>query len=197
MYVNDFDQNGTVEHIITRYDNGTPLPFVLRPELVGQIPSLKKKYLHFESLKGQGFNDMFSEEQRKGTIRLEVNAMESVVLINDGGRKFRSQPLPAAAQFTPVYAILAEDFNADGAVDVLVGGNQRRAKPETGIYDASYGALFFGDHVDNLNPVSQAGSGLHLTGEVRAFRRITVGQRRAILVARSNDKLEILFYGSR
>src|SRR5690606_20600159 len=43
MYVNDFDQNGTIEQIICRYEGDKSYPMVLRHDLVSQIPSLKKK----------------------------------------------------------------------------------------------------------------------------------------------------------
>ncbi len=33
---------------------------------------------------------------------------------------------------------------ADGICDILIGGNQSRAKPETGIYNAGYGLLLKG-----------------------------------------------------
>src|SRR5690606_8156447 len=62
MYVSDFDQNGTIEQIICRYEGDKSYPMVLRHDLVRQIPSLKKKYLKYESYKGQSIEDMFSSD---------------------------------------------------------------------------------------------------------------------------------------
>jgi len=45
LYVNDFDQNGTVEQVICTYNGDIQYPMVLRHDLVTQIPSLRKKYL--------------------------------------------------------------------------------------------------------------------------------------------------------
>ena len=72
MYVNDFDQNGTVEQIICNYYGDQSYPMVLRHDLVSQIPSLKKKYLKYESYKDQTIADIFTPEQLKDVIKLDV-----------------------------------------------------------------------------------------------------------------------------
>jgi hypothetical protein len=50
LYVNDFDQNGEVEQIVTQYQNGKSFPMVLRQDLLSQLPALKRKYLHYKKL---------------------------------------------------------------------------------------------------------------------------------------------------
>jgi len=45
MYVNDFDQNGTLEQIICTYNGDKSYPMALRHDLLQQLPLLKKKYL--------------------------------------------------------------------------------------------------------------------------------------------------------
>ncbi len=52
--------------------------------------------------------------------------------------------LPLEAQFSPVYAAEAGDFNDDGNLDILLGGNLYNVKPEVGRYDASYGSFLSG-----------------------------------------------------
>jgi len=51
MYVSDFDQNGSIEHLICMFNGEKNYPLILRHDLVSQIPSLKKKYLKYESFK--------------------------------------------------------------------------------------------------------------------------------------------------
>src|SRR3989454_12464625 len=51
---------------------------------------------------------------------------------------------PVEAQFAPVYASLAADFNGDGHTDLLLAGNFYGVPPVLGRYDASYGLLLSG-----------------------------------------------------
>lgn len=194
LYVNDFDQNGTVEQIITRFDHGASYPLVLRQDMVAQIPSLKKKYLHFREYKGKTITDIFTADQLKGAIVLNALTFETAVWINQGNGAFKKINLPAQAQFSPVYAILVDDFDGDKNQDILLGGNLYRAKPETGIYDGSYGLLLKGDGTGNFTALSSGESGILIRGEIRSLKKIRYRERNIVLVGKNNDGMEILGY---
>lgn len=194
LYINDFDQNGTVEHITTRFNHGVEYPLVLRQDLVTQIPSLKKQFLHFKNYKGKQMQDIFPADILKNSIVLRATTFESSVWINQKGASFSKRPLPVQAQFAPMYAIASGDYNGDGNIDLLLGGNQHRAKPETGIYDASYGAFLAGDGSGRFSFVPSDRSGVQWKGEVRAIR-ILIGKReKYVLVAKNNGVIEFLKY---
>lgn len=193
LHINDFDQNGSIEHITTRYYQGRPLPLVLRQDLVMQIPSLKKKYLHFDYYKGQTIEDIFLPDQLKNTITLSAVTMESAVWLNGGDGTFIKKDLPFEAQLSPAYALMIEDFDGDENLDILMGGNLSRAKPETGIYDASYGVVLKGDGKGKFTAVSPTKSGLSIQGEIRALRKISA-RSRVLVVARNNDYVTFYRY---
>jgi len=44
MYLNDFDDNGSLDHVICSYQDGISYPVASLDELSGQITGLKKKY---------------------------------------------------------------------------------------------------------------------------------------------------------
>lgn len=162
---------------------------VLRHDLVRQIPSLKKKYLKYESYKGQSIADMFTRSQMTGSVRLEARILETSVLINDGRGAFELRSLPLEAQLAPVYAIAADDFDGDGIVDLVLGGNLYRVKPEVGRYDASRG-LFLKGRGDGSFDVCPAGrSGIHIDGELRDLVVLRVGAEFVLLGARNSDSL--------
>src|SRR5687768_520767 len=71
MYVGDFDSNGSVEQIICTYNGEKSYPMVLKHDLVSVIPSLKKKYLKYESYKGQTVEDIFTKEQLSEATKLD------------------------------------------------------------------------------------------------------------------------------
>lgn len=189
MYVNDFDQNGTVEQIICTYNDGKSYPMVLRHDLVSQIPSLKKKYLKYENYKDQTITDIFTSEQLKNAAKLDANEFATSILINEGQGKFTLKALPTAAQISPVYGIEIADFDSDGHRDILVGGNLYKVKPEVGRYDASYGVYLKGDGKGNFKSVSAKESGIKINGEVRDIITVQTTKGDIIMVARNNDTM--------
>jgi len=185
LYVNDFDQNGSVEQIMTQYSNGKSYPMVLRQDLVSQLPGLRKKYLHYRDYAGQTIQDIFAPEQLERALVLQARTLASSVWLNAGDGSFVRKQLPAQAQFSPVYAILVGDFNADGNADILMGGNLCRSKPEAGIYDASYGLVLAGDGKGEFTAIPAKESGICARGELRAYAALGNGE--AIIGARNND----------
>ncbi|MCW5912137.1 MAG: VCBS repeat-containing protein, partial [Cyclobacteriaceae bacterium] len=187
MVVNDFDKNGTIEQILCAYNGEKSYPFVLRHDLTAQIPSLKKKYLKYENFKNETITDIFSKSELKDAVYLEAQEFRSGLLINDGNGNFEFKPLPMEAQYSPMYAIAIGDYDGDGNLDILLGGNLYRVKPEIGRYDASYGAFLKGDGKGNYHAVYNRLTGLILEGEIRDFARIKVKDSDVLIALRNND----------
>src|SRR5450756_424976 len=108
----------------------------------------------FDDYKEATIEDIFPPDILERSVKLNARYMESCVMINTGNGTFQLTPLPMEAQFSPVYAIIADDFDHDGICDILIGGNQYRAKPETGINDASYGLFLKGNKDGTWKSVS-------------------------------------------
>ena len=194
LYINDFDQNGTVEQILSRYDQGQELPLTLRQDLVMQVPSLKKRYLRYENYVNQKVSDIFPPEQFPKTLSLKTYTLSSAVWLNRGGGKFKRYELPAPAQFFPVYAMLARDFDEDGHLDLLLGGNQYRAKPETGIYAAGQGLFLRGEGNGRFHALSSVESGLRISGQIRSLTPLNLKNRTVVLIGKNNDSPQIISY---
>ena len=194
MYVNDFDLNGDIEQIICAFNGNRSFPVGLKDDLEKQIPSLSAKYLKYDDFKDQTIEDIFPPEILDRSVKLNARIMESCLLINKGGGSFSLVPLPGEAQFSPVYAITADDFNKDGICDIALGGNQYKAKPQTGIYAASYGLLLNGDNEWKWHPVTPQESGLFVRGEIRDMKLLNIAGNRIMAVARNNDNLLFLKY---
>jgi hypothetical protein len=187
MYVSDFDRNGSMEQIICTFNGDKSYPMALRHDLISQIPSLKKKFLKYESYKDATVTDIFTPDQLNTALHLEAFTFSSSILINNGKGNFEVKPLPVEAQFSPMYGICAEDFDGDGNLDVLMGGNFYSVKPEVGRYDASYGVYLKGDGKGNFISIKGKDSGFFVNGEVRDIQKIVIGKSDYILVARNND----------
>ena len=189
MYVNDFDMNGSVEHIICAFNGDTAYPMVMKDDLVKQIPALERDYETFKAYSGETIQDIFSEEILQRSVVLSATNLESSVLINDGQGSFNIKPLPAESQFSPVYAIATGDFDYDGLCDILLGGNMTRAKPETGIYNAGQGLLLKGCGNEVWRAISADSSGFSTRGEIRDFKIVKIKGKSMISVARNNENL--------
>ena len=189
MYVNDFDLNGSVEHIICAFNGDTAYPVAMKDDLVRQIPALERRYETFKAYSGETINDIFSEEILQRSVVLRATTLESSVLINTGQGVFRMESLPGECQLSPVYAIETGDFDHDGMCDVILGGNMSRAKPETGIYSAGHGLFLkgFGNHMWRAVPADS--SGFFTRGDIRDFKIIKINGNRVISVARNNENL--------
>ncbi|MEO5600745.1 MAG: VCBS repeat-containing protein [Cyclobacteriaceae bacterium] len=192
MFVNDFDLNGTVEQIICTYNGGKSYPMVLRHDLLSQIPSLKKKYLKYESYKDQTINDIFTPEQMEGAVKSEVYTLANSILINEGNGKMRLEPLPAEAQLSPVYGIEIADIDGDGTKDIFMGGNLYGVKPEAGRYDASYGLLLKGDGHMSFKPLTSKQSGIRIDGEIRDIITLRTRGQELFLISRNNNSVVLL-----
>lgn len=194
MYVNDFDLNGSVEQIICTYNGDKSFPVALKDDIVKQIPSLSDKYKKFADYKDATIDDLFPADVLTRSVKLVSRHMESCAMINSGKGSFNLIPLPTEAQFSPVYAISADDFDKDGICDILIGGNQYKAKPETGIYDASYGLFLRGNASGSWQSLMPMQSGIFTKGEIRDLKTMKIGENKYIVVARNNDNLQFYKY---
>lgn len=167
LYLNDYDQNGSVEGILTfRAENGKDYPYALRHNLIDQIKKLKKKYPDFESFKDQDITQIFTEKERAGVQLLQATHLESMLFVNQGNGKWDAHPLPQEAQLSPIYAIAAHDYDGDGDLDFLLGGNLYKAKPEVGSYDASFG-VYLENTGDYQFKTTKTSNGFSVKGEIR------------------------------
>ncbi|MCX6302337.1 MAG: VCBS repeat-containing protein [Bacteroidia bacterium] len=197
MYVNDFDLNGTVEQIICAYDGDKSYPIALKHDLTRQIPALGKKYPKYEMYKDQQITDIFPPEQLQNSIHLDAYLLETSLFLNDGSGNFTRKPLPVEVQFSPVYAAETGDYNADGKPDILLGGNLYNVKPEVGRYDASYGSFLMGDGRGGFKNIPVKSSGFRLDGEIRDFKEVSTSDGKLLVVARSNDALQVFKISNR
>ncbi|MEE9267166.1 MAG: VCBS repeat-containing protein, partial [Gammaproteobacteria bacterium] len=195
LYIHDFSQNGALEQILTFYKNGVSYPLVGRDELVRQIPELRSKYASYADFGASRIEDIFSAAELSQANVREAYIFASSIAVNNGDGTFALQALPIEAQFAPIYALLAEDFDGDGHTDLLAAGNFHAVPPVRGRYDASYGMLLRGNGEGRFESVDMEASNLVIEGQVRDMRMLRRADGdRLIIVARNNDRLQILLH---
>ncbi|MEP6992671.1 MAG: VCBS repeat-containing protein [bacterium] len=187
LYLADFAHNGSLEQILTSYKHGESYPMAGRDELARVIPELRAKFPTYKDFGASRLRDILpAADIAKATV-LEADTFASAVALGNPDGTFDLRPLPAEAQFAPVYAALTGDFDGDGHTDIVLGGNFRGASPLQGQYDASYGLLLRGNGAGAFAAVDMAESNLLLEGEVRHMRRLRAANGDELIVVARND----------
>lgn len=175
MYVGDFDENGTIDPLLTHFIQGKPHPFYSRDNLFGQLTALRKKFTTYESYADATIEDILSNQQIQKAEIFEVTEGSSVWIENQGGGKWETQALPNAAQMAPVFAIHTVDINGDNRLDLLLAGNMADTRSTMGPWDANYGQIFI--NTDNgFEYYPPFKSGLQVIGDVRNIISPDTGQ---------------------
>jgi len=188
MFVHDFDSNGKSEFIINWYPPGDSIsyPFAPKNEITAQLPALRKSILQYSQFAPKIYDSLFPGDIREKALSYQVNTLESAILWNNFN-DFLLAPLPMEAQLSPVFGIVADDFDGDSVQDIWLGGNFYSLKPQVGRHDANKGVFLKGG--DGRTFTYESTSGLTMHGEVRDATLIKYNNKNRILVCRNNDGL--------
>ena len=189
---NDFYHNGSIEPIISYYEDGVNYPIASWDDLIGQIPSLRKKLPTYASYAAVSMDKLLSILDKKGMQTLKCKTLHSVYLENMGNGKFVVKDLPIQAQFAPIFGMLAEDVNHDGNLDLIAVGNFYGTDVVVGRYDASTGLVLLGDGKGNFKPVNISETGFIADKDSRAIGRIEMANKTSLLlITQNSDSLKI------
>lgn len=186
IHATDFDANGSFEAILSYYIQGTSYPVPNRDALLGAIPSFANRYPTYASYAEAGMKDLFPPDLLDTATTLYAYDFATTLFENQGDGTFRKRPLPIEAQFSPVYATIAEDFNRDGQLDILLAGNNHSVRGEWGYEGAGQGLLLLGKGNLQFDVVRAKQSGFFEPGDVRDLIAIPT-QRGPLIIAANND----------
>ena len=189
-YAKDFDNNGTLDPIVTMYEGKNNFPLVQKEVMVKQIPSLKKKYL-YASIYSETTIDKMWGNNLSDALHLMAYDLETCWWENKGG-KFVQHRLPYKVQASAIQGIIAEDLNGDGNLDLLMAGNKYGMEVGTGRYDAGNGVFLAGDGKGNFSWVDNLQSGFWAMKDARDVTMLRGnGGKRTFLVANNNSALQV------
>lgn len=169
MFYKDFDDNGAIDPVFCYYIKGKPYPYVGRDELLEQISIMRTRFTNYKTYADADISNIFSSEELKDAKKLTATTMETKLWISNSSSKLMEKSLPVQAQFSPVYAISVNDFNTDGKMDLLLGGNIKQSRVKVGLNESNKGQLFLGNGQGSFQYVPQPLSGLKIRGEIRSF----------------------------
>lgn len=172
MYYKDFDNNGSVDPILSCYIQNKRHPYLTRDELLMQLPALRKRFPDFKSYADLTTEELFKKDELKDAGHLVANHMSTTCFINQPKGTLKAIELPKEVQYAPIYVMEMMDYNHDGHSDILLCGNNSRFKIRLGKFDANYGVLLTGDGKGNFKYVPQTESGFNIRGDVRSSLNI-------------------------
>ncbi len=190
-YTSDYDQNGSLDPIITYYEGDLCYPIVQKDVLIKQIPALKKKYVYYKDYAIATISDVLSPQQIKESVLLSAQMVESGWWENNEGR-FTFHAFPKQAQASPINSIIVHDLNQDGNVDILVAGNKYRMEVENGRLDAGTGSFFAGNGKGLFTWVNNLASGIWANRDVRDLALLNgPGGKTRIIVSNNNSPVQV------
>jgi enediyne biosynthesis protein E4 len=195
LYVYDFDNNGSLEPVFAYLKDGVEYPYALRQDIIKQMSSMKKKFVFYKDYASKSLTDIIPPGDLKKADHLFFYEARTSVIVNQGNGTFNVQPLPMAAQVSPVFAIASTLINEDKYPDLILGGNLFSVKPEVGRYDALRGLVLYGNGKGDFKPVLNYESGLTVDGETRHISIMRSGKKKLLAFIQNNDTIK--FYQPR
>ncbi|MGZ3951146.1 MAG: FG-GAP-like repeat-containing protein, partial [Flavisolibacter sp.] len=187
LWINDFDQNGSMEKMMTYTVNGRDMPVMLKKDIEDQLPSIKKHNLKNEEYSHKAIQDLFSKELLEKSVVKQFNFKASVVAINKGDGSFSARELPVMSQLSCINVIHCMDVNGDGKVDLVTGGNQFGFLPQFERLDASFGDVMLNDGRGGFLWQENRKTGLTMRGEMRDIAEVKSKGKKFLLFLQNNE----------
>ena len=190
LYVNDFDDNGSAEQIMTYYLRGEEICFSSKTQLEKRMPPLKKKYLYAADFAKAKVKDLFPAQKWKQAQQLSADHFSNTIFLNEGNGQFRSVVLPEHAQLSTYRSAAVTDANVDGKPDLLLFGNFHDYNVELGRQDADRGLLLLNRGKGKFDVRNIPG--VSIDAQVRSIRSIQVGGKQTWILARNDASFRLI-----
>ncbi len=186
LWLWDFDNNGSIEKIITRNIDGKDMTIALKRELSDQV-SLSENQMSYKDFADKAIQDLFPEKLLEKARKESGTWFKSSVAINEGGGQFTLMPLPTEVQLSSVNAILVADINGDGLHDLILGGNDSGFMPQYSKLDASFGHILMNEGKGNYRTIRPKESGFFVKGDIRDLIMLSYQNEDHFLVLLNNQ----------
>ena len=175
IYLDDFDENTSLDPIIFYNFFGNPVPFASRDKLVNSLPYLKKKFLKYNDFVKAKNIELLTEKDKIFETK-SIFEMRSMAFIQNEENIFNSSPLPSPLQLSSI-----EDFYVDNDKIYYVG-NYSGNVSELGPSLSNPGGVLIG--FDGYNYDSHKYLGLPLNYEARHIDKIN---KNSLLIIGNNN----------
>ncbi len=186
VHYDDFDENGSKDIVLSYYNFGEQFPLRGRSCSSEQVPVLAQKFKTYDLFASSNLEEVYGENNLQQARHYQTKTFASAYLENDGNGKFTMAALPNQAQLSSVNNILLDDFDGDGAKDILLAGNLFTSEIETTRNDAGIGLFLKGNGNGKFEPVPARESGFFLPYDVKQLALIKTTKGKLVLSANNN-----------
>lgn len=191
----DFDDNGSLDIVLSYYEHGELYPVRGKSCSSQQIPEISEKFPTYEEFGLSNLRDVYGKNLDEA-YNLKAQTFASMYIENLGDKTFKVEHLPKLAQVSSINDILIRDFDNDGNKDLLLAGNLFTSEIETTRNDAGVGLFLRGDGNGNFTPQSVSQSGFYAPLDVKNMELLKGVNQDLILIANNNDRLQVMGYDS-
>ena len=192
VYLNDFDNNGSLDIVLGYFEKGELFPVRGRQCSSEQMPFIQEKFPTYDLFGQANLSEIYGESSLAQSLNYRATNFASSYIENKGNGRFEVHTLPMEAQFSAINSILIHDFNGDGHLDALTAGNLFASEVETPRNDAGVGCLLLGDGNGGFSAVPPHESGLYLPYDVKKMAWTTSKDGKNILVGPNNDRVRVI-----
>lgn len=165
VYFADFDENGSVDPIVTFPIQGKEFPLLSRDELAGQMYRKKALFSDYESFSIAEVSAILTEGELSRAEILEAETLETQLFTLKNG-KFESVEIPFSVQFSPVNSALSIPGN-DGKMNLLLFGNMENPRLKIGKIAGNQGLILeMEEGTGKWKAVNQTDTGFSISSEV-------------------------------
>jgi len=157
-----------------------------RDDVVAQLPFLKKRFLTYKKFATTPFDQVFTPEELKNSIKYSANNLKSSFIRNNGNGTFTMEPLPDVAQYSAINGMVTDDFDGDGNLDICMNTNDYGTVPSYGRYDALNGLILKGDGKGKFTPLNILQSGIFIPQNGKALVKLRSSDGKYLLAASQN-----------
>ena len=191
LWINDFDDNGSIEKLITKRRGGKDYPVMVKSDLASQLPGINKQSLRHSEYAEKSIDALFPMQKLQSSTIKQINTMSSMIAMNDGQGNFEMRRLNDEAQLSCINAFAVLDLDEDGDEDVVCAGNNHYLLPQFSLLDASRGEVLINDG-GALTYMDPRTTGLNLQGTVRELAVIDKNGKKNLLAMINNQRAKLL-----
>ncbi|MBK6525475.1 MAG: VCBS repeat-containing protein [Crocinitomicaceae bacterium] len=183
-YLEDVDQNGKADLILSKYFGGVQHPVRGRGCLSEQIPSVKERFKTYDEFAKTPFDQLF---QFKSDPQIATDFANGILMWENDQLVFK--PFPNFGQIGCINKFISLDLNGDEFLDFIAFGNKYEAEIETPRYDANPGLAFInkgGTGDFDIYPLEQNGPYINRN----AKDAVMIGNK--IFVSNSGEAVNVL-----
>ncbi len=189
LYLNDFDNNGTKDIVLSKDKGDHKLPVRGRECSSQQMPFISEKFPTYKSFAEADLTDIYGD-QLDDALHLQAHNFAHLALMQKDDGSFQTQQLPIDVQRAPIMGF--EKIQLEDKTYFIYAGNFHPAEVETVRYDAGIGGLLTYEN-GSFQAIPAQQSGLYLDGDVRELETIKLANGQLAIIAACNNSTPQVF----